>query len=124
MRRLLQLILLVRCAGEHSSSRSLLMPALEQCKLRRELEPHPEAKNNLLTNVLIHEHDLNVSLRMYIMPPLRVRLEVVQKRLVAPFADGLVDSQPCSGRVHPFPMLLIRLALLPMRVAADVGRNL
>ena len=75
MRRLLQLILLVRCAGEHSSSRSLLMPALEQCKLRRELEPHPEAKNNLLTNVLIHEHDLNVSLRMYIMPPLRVRLE-------------------------------------------------
>ena len=61
--------------GEHSSSRSLMLPELEDCKLGRERAPHPESMNNRLTNVLMHEHSLNVTLKMYIMPPLRVRLE-------------------------------------------------
>ena len=52
-----------------------MVPALEDCKLEREREPNPETMNNRLTNILQHEHDLNVTLKLYITPPLNVRLE-------------------------------------------------
>ena len=51
------------------------MPELEECKLQREREPTPEARNNRITNFLMHDHSLDVALKMYVMPPLRVRLE-------------------------------------------------
>jgi len=80
-RRVLLLLLLVRqippIIGEHSSTRTLMLPSLEDCKLAREREPNPEGLNNRLTNVLGHCLDgcLNVTLKMYVKPPLRVRLE-------------------------------------------------
>ena len=52
-----------------------MVPALEDCKVEREGGPNPENMNNRLTNVLMHEHDLNVTLKLYVMPPLNLRLE-------------------------------------------------
>ena len=79
-RSLIHLLLLAQCRSEHSSTRSGMLPALEDCKLERERGQFPEARNNRITNVLMHDHDLNVSLKMYIMPPLRVRLEAPTMR--------------------------------------------
>ena len=75
MRILLWLALLTPSHGEHSSSSTLVLTELEECKLDRGRQPSPYGINNRITNVLTHTHDLNVTLKIFVVPPLRVTLE-------------------------------------------------
>ena len=42
------------CLSDHSSTTSIMTPALEECKLERERDFNPEGRNNYRTNVLMH----------------------------------------------------------------------